>query len=392
MQKNILSVLIEITIKIRKEKNKMINSITLLEKMIEVIDGRGRRIIQEVVSEYGLNYGTQHFFGESHIKLLMFGQLSECESLREIVSKASNNEKVKRLVNVPSVSQFSRQNGKRDADFAEQLFYRVLHRIREKVGWKKFEKIKHNMLSNLGITVMDSSVVGISKGLAESLYYGKGRSGIRINTIYNVNQELPERVRITPRKESEATIKNTEALLKAKEIIALFDRGYSSYKLYDDLTNKRIRFVTRITAQKTYRVIVDRTEENDEISDKIVELGQRAYHTKHKYRLITFKNSKGEEIRLVTNLYRVPADTIIYLYKLRWEIEIFFKRIKQNLVIKKWYGYNENSMRIQIYLALICYLLVKMLAAESKIEYLKMKRIVQVNLLELTNYVKIFSG
>jgi hypothetical protein len=251
----------------------MINSTTTLEKIISVINGNRSNLVQDVVNEYKLDYGIQHFFGQSHIRLLMFGQLAECSSLQEIVCKASNNEKIRRIANVPSVSQFSRQNKKRDAEFAEQLFYKVLKKARAQIGWKRFEEIKHKLLSNLGITAMDSSVVNIATRLCEELHFQKKKSGIRINTLYNINQKLPVRVRITPRKESEASKKNLENLLETKEIIALMDRGFTNYRLYDKLTNKKTRFINRINKAKRYKLLKEKTLDNKDITDYLVELG-----------------------------------------------------------------------------------------------------------------------
>jgi len=144
--------------------------------------------------------------------------------------------------------------------------------------------------------------------------------------------------------------------------IIVFDRGYSSFSLFKRLTEENIVFVTRLKTKIVYEVIS--TEEINKagvIKDEIIKFtGDKVKRNfKGNLRLVTYKESvTGKEFKFLTNNFEYSPKTIAYLYKKRWEIEIFFKWIKQNLVIKKYFGYSENAVKIQVWSSFISYLLI----------------------------------
>ena len=116
--------------------------------------------------------------------------------------------------------------------------------------------------------------------------------------------------------------------------------------------------------------------------------------THNTYREILTFDEDGQEIRFLTNVFDIPAEEIMELYRLRWKIELFFKWIKQNLKIKKWLGHNENAIKIQIYSALISYIILALLKVKSKtkVSILSISRIIELNLLEEASVLNLLSG
>ena len=175
-----------------------------------------------------------------------------------------------------------------------------------------------------------------------------------------------------------------------KDCIYVFDRGYYDYKWYDKLTENGFKFVTR--GVKNSIVMEEKfldSNINKDIYDTEVIMGSTpgGNLTFNKYREIMCFYDNDEVITFITNIFDLSKEDIINIYKKRWEIELFFKWIKQNLRIKKFIGYNENAVRIQIFSALITYMLIYLFCKKqhSKVKYsiLIVTRIIRSNLLEI---------
>jgi transposase len=208
-------------------------------------------------------------------------------------------------------------------------------------------------------------------------------------------QLLPEKITIVPAKVGERNA--IENYIDDLTAVYLFDRGYCKYKWYDEMTDKGHRFVSRqhpttVTEEyKSYYTGVDNLYDYD------VTMGTEYSRnkTRHKYReILSFTKESDEEFRLVTNIFDLTAEEIVSLYKMRWDIECFFKWVKQHLSIKKWVGYNLNAISIQIYCALIIYLLLLMLKSKCKYNgsLYDLLRKIRVNLLETFAFKTILSG
>jgi IS4 transposase len=210
------------------------------------------------------------------------------------------------------------------------------------------------------------------------------RSAVKISTLFN--GEHPERVNIVTAKINDR--KCIDGMFEDKEFIYLFDRGYYNYKWYDTLCNDGFKFITRQASNACVEEVRSAYVNNDLIFDYEITLGSdySKNKTHNTYREILTFDENEEEFRLLTNIFDMPAEDILQLYRFRWKIELFFKWIKQNLKIKKCIGYNENSIKIQIYTALITYMLIYILKNNLKVTtpMLKITRIIKSNILENT--------
>jgi len=279
---------------------------------------------------------------------------------------------------VPSVSQFSRKNATRDYRIFEDIFYHLVNKAKRRFGAVR-------LLKDIPpIKIVDSSVILIALKLAPYFQMDSGRAGIKINTLFN--GEFPEKINVV--KGGINDRKCINGLFEDRGCIYVFDRGYYDYKWYDKLSEDKIRFVTRGT--KNAIVMEERmisSKPYEDIYDTEVILGTTYSKniTSKSYREILTFDEKGEAVTFITNIFDMPASDIIKIYKHRWEIELFFKWIKQNLRIKKFIGYNENAVKIQVFSSLISYMLVYLSCNVTVAKYsmLTLTRIVRYNLLEL---------
>ena len=355
-----------------------INNKIFFTKITEIITGN---VLNKTISKYNSDYRTQHFDTKSHLYSLLFFQFKGLTSLHDLQQQMCNNNKLKRLINVPSVSQLSRKNAKRDYRVFEDLYYYLVD-----YSYRKFGKVR--IQKDLPILkIIDSTMVDLPFNLAKHFQYDnkQKRSAVKISTLFN--GEYPEKVNIVSGKVNDRKCIN--GMIKDKESIYIYDRGYYDYRWYDELTDGGYRFITRQPSNACVEELKNTYIENDIVFDYEITLGTEYSKNKthNTYREILTFDEELEEIRVLTNIFDMPAEDILELYRMRWKIEIFFKWIKQNLKIKTSIGYNENSIKVQIYTALIAYLLIyilKITSTDKVISMLDITRIVKVNLLEST--------
>ncbi|URZ02475.1 IS4 family transposase [Clostridium felsineum] len=351
-----------------------INSKLVFHKLIEEIGGS---FITKTINKYNGDYRSQHFDTRSHINSMIYLNIKGCRSLREAEGEISANKKLKKLINVPSVSQFSRKNAARDYRIFEDIFYHLVDKAKRRFGdvriFKDIPPIK----------IIDSTVILVALNLAPHLKIDDERAAIKISTLFN--GEFPEKINIVKGQVNDR--KCIDGLFENKNAIHVFDRGYYDYRWYDKLTEQGIQFVTRgIKNAIIMEERMLRSNLSENIYDTEVILGSTpgGNLTFKNYREIMTFDDEGEPVTFVTNIFDLPAEDIIKIYKHRWEIELFFKWIKQNLRIKKFIGYNENAVRIQIFSALISYMLIYLCYKVTKAKYsmLLLTRFVRSNLLE----------
>lgn len=358
-----------------KNNNKLV-----FHKLIAEIGGS---FLDKTIRKYDGDYRSQHFDTRSHINSMLYLNIRDCKSLRAAESEISSNMRLKRLINVPSVSQFSRKNATRDYRIFEDIFYYLVEKASRRFGAVR-------LLKDIPpVKIIDSTVILVALKLAPHLKIDDERAGIKISTLYN--GEYPEKINIVKGQVNDR--KCIDEMFMDKGSIYVFDRGYYDYRWYDKLTKQGIKFVTR--GIKKAIVMEERmldSNPNKDLYDTEVILGSTpgGNLTFNSYREIMTFDEEGEPVTFLTNIFDLSTEDIVKIYKHRWEIEIFFKWIKQNLRIKKYIGYNENAIRIQIFSALISYMLIYLCCKITVAKYsmLALARIVRSNLLEeLNEYV-----
>jgi Domain of unknown function (DUF4372)/Transposase DDE domain len=300
---------------------------------------------------------------------MMFCQLARADSLREICNGlACSQGKLVHLgiQQAPNKSTLSYANQHRPAKLFEDLFWTTLERFRrqESVGTRKTKfRFKNKLLS------LDSTTVSLCLALFPWAKFRRAKGGVKAHVVLDHDDYMPEYVLLTEARCSDLSV--AQNLVFLPETIVVLDRGYSDYELFGRWTQQGVYFVTRLKDNAAYEV--DRECEvpanRHILADQIIRLtGAQAQQNCPALlrRVVVWDPQQERQIVLLTNQLAFGASTISAIYKERWEIELFFKALKQNLKIKTFVGTSENALRIQIWTALIALLLLKWMHHLSK--------------------------
>lgn len=256
-------------------------------------------------------------------------------------------------------------NNRRSHEIFEKLFYAFLQRCYEFLPRKTFS-FKNDLYS------LDGSVIDLCLSLFDWAKFRKQKGAIRLHTLFCNTTQIPAFLTITDGKRHEITeTRDTWKDWKLpKGSILVFDRGYIDYKLYYDLNEASIFFVTRAKGNMQHTIeeqkeVTGKGVIRDEIISFILNDAEENYPKK--LRLITYwDEEQKKQYHFLTNNFDLPAKTIADIYKQRWEIETFFRWIKQNLKIKTFLGTSKNAVLTQIWIAMIYYLLLTYIKTQTK--------------------------
>ena len=303
---------------------------------------------------------------------MLFCQLAHADSLREICNGLGCC--LGKLVHLgigkaPNKSTLSYANEHRPAQLYEDLFYTALNRFRDEEGLgqrKKKFRFKNKLLS------LDSTTISLCLELFPWAKFRRAKGGVKAHVLLDHDDYLPRYVLITEARRSD--VKMADAFTLNPGSIVAMDRGYNDYGLFFKWTTEEIYFVTRLKENAAYEVVEEfEVPKNHNIrSDQLIRLtGVQAQKDCPCLlrRVVVWDPVSEREIVLLTNLLAFGATTIAAIYKDRWEIELFFKALKQNLKVKSFVGTSENALRIQIWTALIAILLLKWLHHLSKAKW-----------------------
>jgi len=342
----------------------------------------------------------QHHSGRSFRKAsrwdqfvaLTFAQLAGRHSLRDIISSLSTQ--AHRLYHVGSrlltKTTLSRINNDKPYQLYESLFGKLLQRSQSLTPSHKF-RFKNPLYA------LDSSTIDLCLSVFPWAEFRSTKSGVKLHVGLNQQGMIPEFVQITEANVHDVNIAR-RLDLPAGSIVAM-DRAYNDYGLYKSLTDKEISFVTRLKTNAKYRVVERRGVlfSKGLTSDQTIEFtGQlTAQKCPIPLRRIGYRDPEtGKHYVFLTNNFSLAAKTIADIYKSRWEVELFFKWIKQNLKIKKFFGASKNAVMTQIWIAMCVYLLLSIIKFQSGLQasLQKIYRLLQTNLFDKRNLIELLRG
>jgi len=328
----------------------------------------------------------------SQFVTMSIAQLSGRSSLRDVVENVSVQEH--RLYHLGSTklsrSNLSRINEKKPCSLYEELFGKLLKRCHGLAPGHGF-RFKNELYS------LDATTIDLCLSLFPWASFRKTKGAIKLHVGMNHKGNLPEFVTVTEGKQHE--VNEGRRLDFPKGSIVAIDRGYTDYKWYKQLSDKGIFFVTRLKSNATVKVIERREVDYTTglTSDQTVEF-TGFYASKGcpiPLRRIGYRDTEtGKHYVFLTNNFSLSANTIAKIYKSRWQIELFFKWIKQNLKIKSFMGTSKNAVMTQIWIALCIYLLLAFLKFQSKTtkSMQQILRLLQTNLFEKWSLAELISG
>lgn len=318
----------------------------------------------------------------SQFVTMVVGQLTGRKSLRDVVD--SMGVQYQRLYHLGSTklsrSNLARINEDKPHELYEQLYGKLLSRASQHAPRHGF-RFKNELYS------MDATTIDLCLSVFPWAKFRKKKGGIKLNVAMNHRGNLPEFISMSNANEHE--VKAGRDVDFPKGSIVAVDRGYTDYKWYKTLTDKGIYFVVRLKSNAKVRVLERREIDRKSglTSDQTIEFTGTITSRKcpGKLRRVGFRDEiTGKHYVFLTNNFKLCALTIARIYKSRWEIELFFKWIKQNLKIKSFYGTSKNAVLTQIWIAMCVYLLIALMKFQSKISISMQKilRLLQMNLFE----------
>lgn len=321
----------------------------------------------------------------NHFVVMLYAQATSKKSLRDIETGMNLHDGSWHHLGIKSVarSSISDANKRRDYKIFEKLFYALLKRCKEITPHREFSF--ENKLYSL-----DASVINLCLSTFDWAKYRTTKGALKLHVLLDNRTALPELINITDGKTADVKVfQKLDSKAIEKGSIIVFDRAYIDYGKWRELDENGLTFVSR-TKKDTNTFVVGQHVEKDELeklgedilADEVVIFGSSAMDEKYskKLRRIKFYNKeKKKEYTYLTNNFNLTGRQVADIYKDRWQIELFFKWIKQNLKIKTFLGTSKNAVMTQIWIAMIYYLL---------LAYIKFQTRFKNSLLELTRMVR----
>ena len=339
----------------------MLRSASLFSQLLEQFP---RTEFEQLVKKHGAERSAKGFSCWTQFVSMLFCQLARTDSLRETCNGIAGC--LGKLVHLgvkkaPNKSTLSYANAHRPAALFEDLFWAALGRFREdgRLGPKKHKfRFKNKLLS------LDSTTVSLCLSLFPWAAFRRAKGGVKAHVLLDHADYMPSFVHISEAKLHDARVLPMLTLTPGS--IVAMDRAYNDYTQFGQWTEQGVYFVTRMKDNAVYDVVETREvpQHRNILSDEIILLTGTGALSKcpHRLRRIVVRDEDNDrEIVLLTNHLDFGATTIADIYRERWQIELFFKALKQNLKIKTFIGTSENGLRIQIWTALIAILLLKWL-------------------------------
>ena len=371
-------------------KNKYFSTKSVFGQLISLLDDS---MISKAVKTHNSDRYVKHFKSQDHLFSMIFCCLEKCNSLREVAGGMlglSGKEETVRINHLPKKSTLSDANKMRKVEFFEEIYNNLLQKYNYVLS---DSRVKEALGKN--VKIVDSTTISLFKDILKCVgrksIDGKSKGGIKSHTVINADEKVPSLVWFTP-----ATTHDHKFLEKLKcdeHTVYIFDKGYNDYEVFEYFTEHKTGFVTRIKENANYQITkiksISEAIHGGVLSDEIIEVDVAKERTKTKLKLRKIKYYDREKKRtfdFISNLFEFRADTIVALYKIRWQIELLFKQIKQNFPLKYFLGDNENAIKIQIYCVLIVNLLMGVIKKSLKRQW-SFSNLVSFCRIHLFNYI-----
>jgi IS4 transposase len=334
-----------------------------------------------LVQKYGADKLSRTLNSKRHLLALLYGQFSGATSLRETVTGMTSHET--RLYHLGSAvvkrSTFSDANSMRPCQIFAELFVQMLPQAHRGLRRASADAVR----------LIDSTSVRLSSLSENWAKYSTDVFGAKVHIVYDPKADRPVHFAVTPANVNDITA--AKAMPIEAGVTYVYDLGYYDYSWWAAIDDAGGRFVTRLKKNTPLAVVHEnRVPRNSNIvSDRIGHLPARLAASRKNPLQVPVREIRviidtGKMLRIVTNDLDAPADEIADLYKQRWQIELFFRWVKQTLRIKHFIGVSENAVRIQIAVALIAFLILRMAQAAQKVvrSPLEFVRLARTNLMQ----------
>lgn len=354
--------------------------VSLFNQVLKQID---RSIFNRLVEKHKTDKYNKGINTWTHFVSMLFMQLSRVDSLRDIsngLRSATGNLSHLGISTAPSKSSLSYINKNRNAAFFEELYFALLDEFEPSLARRR----KYARRLKRKIFIMDSSIIPLCLSLFDWAKFRTKKGAIKLHAVLDYDTGLPNYASITDGKKHD--VKAAVDTVFPKDSVLVVDRAYVDYEWLYNLDSNGVFFVTRLKSNADIEIVETfLTSEKHEhiLSDQDIVL--TGFYSSKKYpdklRIVkVYDQINDQTLVLMTNNLSWTADTISQLYKARWDVEVFFKHLKQLFRVKTFVGTSENAVRIQMWCSMIAILL---------FNYLKQKAKYKWNLSNLVTFLRI---
>jgi hypothetical protein len=337
----------------------------IFSQLIQLIP---RTMISEVSRLHRADRYCKRFRTYDHLVCMLYVGFHQCTSIREAITGLQANDLRllhTGLINTPRRSTLSDANQRRSAAVFEQIYHRLYaqyYRFSPDSRRKKNLKDKLFIIDSTTITLFSD----ILKGAGTYKANGQKKGGVKAHMLLHAKHDIASFVSITEGREHDLVF--LQGLQLPKGSVVVFDKAYANYKKFSEWDQQSVKWVTRmkkdasVALQQTWPLNED-SKKRGVVEDQIVLLGRPSNHKKTNRikarRVVYIDPERNKRFDFITNDYNSKPEQIADTYKCRWQIELVFKRIKQRYPLRYFLGDNENAIKIQIWTALICDLLIQ---------------------------------
>lgn len=332
----------------------------------------------------------KRFSSYDHLVTMLYTVFNQCHSLREVTTGLLAWEQ--RLTHLglkyyPRRSTLSDANQRRSAEVFERIYGQLIGQYGPFLSDSRRTGLQQRLY------IFDSTTITlfqeVLKGAGLLSHSGKRKGGIKVHTLLKSDQDMPTMLRFSAAAQPDSLFLKQVQLPRGS--ILVFDRGYNHYATFNRLSAQGLTWVTRLRSRTVYKCLQQRPlcegqQAKGMVSDEHIVMGHHheKNSTKVLARLITYTDPEsGKTLQFLTNNFKLAAATVARLYRKRWQIEVLFKRLKQNYPLQYFLGESENAIRIQIWCALIADLLLNVVrkAAAARWSFSNLASMIRLHLM-----------
>ena len=355
-------------------------NITLFAQIISQLP---KEKIRRIIKKPGTDNHSKGYNTWSQFVSMIFSQFSGCDSVRDIsngLKSATGNLNHLGISRAPSKSTVAYQNARRDSSVFREIYYMLLRHFGQQA-----ERQRGKFRFKMPIRLLDSTLITLTLSIYDWAHYTTKKGAVKMHTLLDYDSLLPELVNITDGKVADNKASFDMDVQPFSVVVA--DRGYCDYALLNHWDSNHVFFVVRHKDNIRYTRVKERPlpekRAQNVLMDETVELelpAARAKYPKRLRRIAVWNEEHQYVVEILTNNFSLAASTVAALYKARWEIEIFFRNLKQLLRIKSFIGTSRNAVETQIWTALTTMLLLCWLKRIAKYKWALANLVVSLRL------------
>ena len=340
-----------------------------------------RAEFDQLVARHQAERHARGFSSWDQFVAMLYCQVGRAQSLGEICDGLNSLQGKKNHLGIetPRKSTLAYANGHRPPALFETVFHVFVGRVQSELGPRHRFRFKNKLLS------IDTTTIDLCAAMFDWAHFMRTKGAVKLHMVLDHAGLLPVFCAITTGKASDIQLARTLNLPAGTILVC--DRGYVDFPWFQSLTERKICFVTRLRRSDPVEVIESRDVPKNVVSDETIMVGvrRRDGFGPITLRRVTVLDDDGKPFQVVTNNFKLAASTIARIYRERWQIEVFFKAIKQNLRIKTFVGTSAKALQTQIWAALIAIVILKFLQLKARIGW-SLSRLVALIRLHLFSY------